>query len=283
MQAPNLHFPRLPDWLIYAAIVAALFTAAVSRGEKADAPEAPPPSGDAASTMSAELAMGAARPMPSPATPETSGTAFSIASSGVWLTARHVLEGCRQAALVIAPGRGVTAQVSLDDQSDIAVLKTVGGSNPLPLALDAPLARGERGFHPGYPHGEPGEAASRMLGRKALIVRGRGERGARPEPAVAWAEAGRTDGLKGALSGLSGAPVLDEAGRVVGLTIAEAPRRGRIYAAPPESLKGALARAGIKPPPVSARPDPITVENYGRIADGLRRELSVAQVVCLKG
>ena len=36
-----MHFPRLPDWLIYAAVVVALLFAAISRRENADAPEAP--------------------------------------------------------------------------------------------------------------------------------------------------------------------------------------------------------------------------------------------------
>ena len=38
-----MHFPRLPDWLIYAAIVMALLIAAVGRQERVDAPPAPPP------------------------------------------------------------------------------------------------------------------------------------------------------------------------------------------------------------------------------------------------
>jgi hypothetical protein len=81
---------------------------------------------------------------------------------------------------------------------------------------------------------------------------------------------------------LSGAPVLDAAGRVIGLTVAEAPRRGRIYTAAPESLVRALARAGVKTTPPGAPSEPITVENYGRASDALRRELRVAQVTCLK-
>ena len=99
---------------------------------------------------------------------------------------------------------------------------------------------------------------------------------------MAWAEAGRTDQLKGNLAGLSGAPALDAAGRVVGLTIAEAPRRGRIYTIAPETIRAALQRAGVRPTLAPAS-DPVTVENYGRAADSLRRELRVAEVMCLQG
>jgi len=42
-----MHFPRLPDWLIYAAVVAALLIAAVGRQERADAPPPPPPAPEA--------------------------------------------------------------------------------------------------------------------------------------------------------------------------------------------------------------------------------------------
>ncbi len=63
------------------------------------------------------------------------------------------------------------------------------------------------------------------------------------------------------------------------MTIAEAPRRGRIYTTAPEltartlsaSVRGAPAGQGV----------PITAENYGRVADDMRRSLRVAQVVCL--
>ena len=105
-------------------------------------------------------------------------------------------------------------------------------------------------------------------------------RNAKPEIDLAWAEVGRTDGLNGSLAGLSGAPALDASGEVVGVTLAQAPRRGRIYTSTPDTLRHALAAAGIKPA-TGATGGPISVENYGRVADGLRRDLSVAQVVCL--
>ena len=38
-----MHFPKLPDWLIYAAVVFALIVAAIGRREVADAPAPPPP------------------------------------------------------------------------------------------------------------------------------------------------------------------------------------------------------------------------------------------------
>jgi len=85
--------------------------------------------------------------------------------------------------------------------------------------------------------------------------------------------------ISGALSGLSGAPALDRLGRVVGVTLAESPRRGRIYTTPPEVTARTLSQ-GLRRLPASPG-SPISVENYGRVADSLRRDLRVAQVVCL--
>ena len=41
-----MRFPRLPDWVVYAAIVVALLFAALGRDERTDAPPAPPNSSD---------------------------------------------------------------------------------------------------------------------------------------------------------------------------------------------------------------------------------------------
>lgn len=275
-----MHFPRLPDWLIYAVVVVALLFVAIGRRERADAPAAPPPPSEAEGAS-----LGPASPFDPSVVVDVAqksepaaGTAFSIADSGVWVTARHVVDGCTQTAIVVAPGRGVEAKVEIDPRGEAAILKTDGGAPALPLNLGGELRRGERAFHPGYPQGEPGEATSRLLGRENLVVRGRG---ARTEPVLVWAEAGRTDGLRGTLGGLSGAPALDDRGRVIGVTIAEAPRRGRIYTTSPETIQDALQT--VRQPMTNAGAgEAITPDNYGRVADDLRRSLRVAQVICLK-
>jgi S1-C subfamily serine protease len=272
-------FPRLPDWSIYAAAVFALVLASLGRREDADAPPAPPPPDEeegalvGPSTPFDPMVMVEAPPAVQP----SSGTAFSISQEGRWLTARHVVEGCKLTALVVGGGRAVQASVRISPRADLALLTTEGGPAALPLAVDRPLHEGQRAFHFGFPGGEPGEATSRLLGRETLRITGRG---ARSEPVLAWAEVGRTDGLEGSLAGLSGAPAVDAQGRVVGVTVAEAPRRGRIYTTAPETIRTALsARRGA---PELAAGDAVTVENYGRVADALRRELRVAQVVCLR-
>jgi len=272
----------LPDWSIYAAAVGALLFVALGRREHVDAPPAPQraPTKEA---MGALLAPASAfDPSVTVDVPDRSGpatgTAFSVAASGVWITARHVVDGCRQTAVVVGDGVGVAARAAIDPQGEAALLRTEGGAPALPLDLDAPLREGELAFHPGFPQGQPGEAASRLLGRENLVVHGRG---ARTEPVLVWAEVGRTDGLKGSLGGLSGAPALDAQGRVVGVTIAEAPRRGRIYTTAPETVVRLIAQSRAALPVATVSATPITRDNYGKVADRLRRGLRVAQVVCL--
>ena len=95
-----MRFPRPPDWLIYAAVVGGLLYLALSRQEHVVPPPAPAPVREAEGAI-----IGPASPFdpavtvdvpdhPSP----SAGTAFSVASTGLWITARHVVDGCRQAA-----------------------------------------------------------------------------------------------------------------------------------------------------------------------------------------
>ncbi len=272
-----MRFPHLPDWTIYAAVIGVILVASLNRGERADAPHdfhAEEPTGPL---------LGPITPFDPSVTVDTSdehepvsGTAFSIAGDGRWITARHVVEGCRKPALVIDKTRALAADVRLAARADVALLLTDGGPPALPIAPEAPLYKGQRAFHPGFPQGRPGEVASRLIGRETLKIRGHRSY---DEPVLAWAEVGRTDGLEGTLSGLSGAPALDSQGRVVGVTIAEAPRRGRIYTTAPETFGRAIR--GEQTLAEAARGPAVTTEDYGQVSNALRRDLRVAQVVCL--
>lgn len=270
---------RPPDWVIYVLVLAALIGLSLGQRENADAPPAPPPPDEMEGALLGPITpFDPAVTVNAPDIPfqPASGTAFSIADEGLWVTARHVVEGCRRPAIMVGGGRAVAADVRLAPRADIAVLQTAGGPAAIPLVTGQPLHEGQRAFHPGFPQGRAGEVTSRLLGRETLHVRGRGQR---DEPVLAWAEVGRTDGLGGTLAGLSGAPVLDRQGRAVGVTIAESPRRGRIYTTAPDTFGPAVRGLQTAGEPLTGRT--IHIENYGVVADELRRELRVAQVVCL--
>jgi len=276
-----MQFPRLPDWTVYIAVVAVLVVVSLGRRENADTATRP---ADRAPNEVEGALLGPVTlfdPMVTVNNPDTpfqpaSGTAFSIAGDGRWITARHVVEGCRRPALVVGERRAVGADVRLAEQADIALMMTEGGPIALPVTADRPLRLGQRAFHPGFPQGEPGEITTRLLGREMLRVRGRG---ARDEPVLVWAEVGRSKGLEGTLAGLSGAPAIDSRGRAIGVTIAESPRRGRVYTTAPETY-GPAIRGEQRPDEPSLAQD-ITTDNYGEVAEQLRRDLRVAQVVCL--
>lgn len=272
---------RAPDWLVYGGTVAIAVLISLVLSEDADAPPAPPPPDEIEGALLGPLTpFDPAVTVNAPDGPfqPSTGTAFAVSGEGRWLTARHVVEGCRQPALVVGGGRAVAADVRLAARADMAVLITEGGPDALPVADSGDLRKGQRAFHPGYPQGQAGEVATRLLGRGVFRMRGRGREG-RSEPVLVWAEVGRTQGLEGTLAGLSGSPALDRQGRVVGVTIAEAPRRGRIYTTAPETFGPVVD--GVRDEDVPVASEPVTVENYGRASDALRRDLRVAQVVCL--
>src|SRR5690606_25664701 len=166
---------RPPDWVIYTLVLAALIGLSLGQRENADAPPAPPPPDEMEGAL-----LGPVTPFDPAVTVNApdipfqplAGTGFSIAREGRWITARHVVEGCRRPAIMVGAGRAVAAAVRPAPRAALAVLHTAGGSEAPPIATGAPLRRGQRAFHPGYPQGRAGEVTSRLLGRETLRVRG---------------------------------------------------------------------------------------------------------------
>ncbi|HEY3889501.1 MAG TPA: trypsin-like peptidase domain-containing protein [Caulobacteraceae bacterium] len=261
--------PRLPVWLIYLTIVAAMLVLALGRREHANAPRPPPPPPFAdQAPISPSSPFANATLVRLSTAMAARGTAFSMNDRGVWLTARSVVAGCAGPMIAVAEGWAAPAKLRTVD-GDAAVLATAGGAPALPMARGPQPRSGDSGFLPGFSGGGPGEVAALFLGRGSGRDR------------LAWAEIGRTDGLKGPLSGLAGAPVLNAASEVTGMALADAPRRGRLSGATLAALTRALAAAKLRPSVAGPQP-PISLDNYGRAADSLRRALSVAEVVCLK-
>lgn len=204
------------------------------------------------------------------------GTAFAINEDGYWLTARHVVDGCRDVGLFVRKGTYVPVEsVIVDERFDLALIKTQYSPSPVQLNLESDLKVGVEGFHVGFPQGRPGEAATLLHSRSNLITSGR--RKSR-ESVLTWAELGRTSGLGGSLGGISGGPVYDQAGAVRGVILAESPRRGRIYSAAPDTIKSFLDAEGIDYKGAEARG--FSLRNYGGQADRVRRIGQVVKVAC---
>ncbi|WP_374444290.1 serine protease [Stella sp.] len=178
------------------------------------------------------------------------GTAAVIDSRGVWLTARHVAEGCRE-VLVEGTDRWVRTRVAaLHPQTDLAVLATRGAPPAFQLA-DGRLRLGQSGWAIGYPKGVPSVVEGQLLGRARLGFAGR----MRGEAAVTvWTERRRTPSGDGPLSGISGGPLVDGEGRIIGVAVAATERRGRFYAASPEGMADMIARLAPADRPAAAAP-----------------------------
>ena len=270
---------RIPDWLIYSLAIGAIWFVFWAASPRSDVPPA----------LDGAEELGPLLPPPSVFDPEILvdvgpvssglGTAFAIHREGWWLTARHVVDECDRVGIIVA--RDTAAEVRdirIARFADLALLHT--SNAPVAMALDeteSDLRVGQTAFHIGFPQGRSGEAVSRLIGRETLITRGRYRF---EQPVLAWAETGRTSGLLGSLAGISGGPAIDIGGRVIGVTLAESSRRGRIYTASPVTMLRLLQIEQVR-----AQGDlapPLDERNYGNQADRLRRTLAVAQVVCIE-
>jgi len=261
---------RIPDWLIYGVIVLLIYLNATRANQKTITnPPAPPQLGD---LLPGESPRDASVLVDLPDPESGVGTAFAVDDNGTWLTARHVVDSCDSVGLRLGSSRGMTTDVELSDDSDVAILRSKWQRKPLPTDFDTQRRIGEHGFFFGFPQGRPGEAVGALLGRHKLIIRGRYNT---TEPILAWSEISRTQGLNGSLGGLSGAPVLDADGEVIGVVAAESPRRGRIYSVAPGKVKELI------PAKLNLPKEEIIAASYDRQADAYRRDRRIAQVVCI--
>jgi serine protease Do len=211
------------------------------------------------------------------------GSAFSVSRKGVWLTARHVAEGCTKTAIQTGRKKYVKIKkVILHPEADVAILLTNGGPKELKLAKQMSASRD--GFNVGFPTGQPGAVHARYIGEMTLrhINRQQRRKGYR-ERVNAWAEQSRIPDRSGSLGGLSGGAVLDQQGQVIGIVQAEAARRGRIMTARPATIADMFRRANITYPS-SAEPATglnLDKDGYPGTARDLIKSVRVAKVFCL--
>ena len=207
------------------------------------------------------------------------GTAFAVRDDGIWVTARHVVDGCDRVGLVVDRRGAIEVQrVQTHPRADIAVLWVGRRAPALSISSDV-LRQRQAGFHFGFPQGEPGQVSSTLLGRRNMRTTGRYRH---TEPVIAWAERRRVPGTE-QLGGISGGPAINAAGKIVGVTVAASQRRGRVYATAPATLDSMLRMAGISPrgrPSARLNSKGPRSGNFVEYGTALRAQLSVAQVVC---
>jgi S1-C subfamily serine protease len=208
----------------------------------------------------------------------STGTAFSI-GPGSWMTARHVVEGCKKFGIAVGGKRIEKGfNVNLNPYHDLATFETRRIIPALGFEKE-PLKIGQAAFHFGYPQGKPAAIHSVLLGRVKINP---GRRTRHTEPVIAWAESRRAPNFSGSLGGISGGPVMDQQGDIIGVSVVEVRRRGRILTSAPKGIKDMLARAGNPEKEQyskKVKPD-INTRQFEKIGRDLRQSLSVSKVLC---
>jgi len=270
--------------LLYALVLLAFYLLVRSRSQ-APVPVLSPPAGE---LNEADLGVGKLAPpsrrdalitIRSTIKTSSSGTAFAL-GGGYWLSARHVVDGC--SSLMLLAGNQSWGAVRMRGQavssktSDLALVQTKRTSPAFSFAEPKDIRQNQSGFLVGFPQGRVGEVQAKLLGRGRAVF---SKRHSNSEPVLVWVETGRREGVKGTLGGISGGPIFDARGRVIGVIIAESLRRGRVYTAAPASIRRSLAIWGLNAQ--SADPAGVfTSDNYILQGDYLRQAGRVVKVLC---
>ncbi len=212
---------------------------------------------------------------------QSTGTAFAVSNDGDFFTARHVTDGCRHLALRTGTGRAtLVTNTAFHKNADLSLLKAKFRVPALPIQR-AQLGYGQDGFHFGYPKGKPGAVHSQLIGRMRMRLKGRYRTS---EPVLVWAHRRRIPDSGLELGGISGGPILDAQGAVVGVHVAGAKRRGRAYSVAPATMEDMARRHGVQSARQHRRADwlkTLNKDQFDKSGVILRQRLTVAKVYCL--
>lgn len=268
-------------------VVVALLIGALTAGRPDDRGAEPPRQDSARRPLPIES--GRDRPLPPPSSrdPEirveigpkqdSTGTAFAIAPD-LWMTARHVADGCGKIGILTGPRQGVRGRdIVVHRNADLALFRARVPAQAVAVAGDD-LRVGQTGYHFGFPGGEPGAVRSSLLGRGTLRASGRYST---REPVLAWAEVQRVPDRDEPLSGISGGPVFDSGGRLVGVHVAGSVRRGRSFTTAPQSMRELWERTGIRPRTAGGPVPAMNPDDFAAVGNRLRQDMVVAKAVCV--
>jgi len=166
---------------------------------------------------------------------ESSGSGFVVSSDGLIVTSRHVIDGATAVTVILADGLQRDASVvATDATNDLAVLRVSAGNLPDLSLAPAAVEVGQTVIAIGTPLGEFANSVTTGIvsGLDRSVDVGSG-RGSEHLDGVIQTDAALS-------SGMSGGPILNVGGQVVGVTTAVAGSAQGVGFAEPAAVVAAL-------------------------------------------
>ena len=206
------------------------------------------------------------------------GTAFSFGNH-LWLTARHVATAGCDKVVFNDNGERIPGRVAFaDPNADLAVLIAPDENAP-PLPIEsAAVTDDEHAYAFGWPKGFLGGTEDMLIGRAEMKLAGRLSGMA---PVLVWTEVARYPDDLESIAGISGGPMIDMNGKVIGIIVAASVMRGRNYTVAPEVLASIARRFNASrtaTPASDAVAQPVALEHA---AEALSKNMRIAQIYCV--
>lgn len=227
----------------------------------------------------------------------STGSAFAIDNKGHWMTARHVVEDCKMIGLLkTAKGDKTKYKATVDNKKynfvearllninpseDIAIITTKHvAQDYLDIAKEISYMHpnSQQGFALGFPDGKKGEAALKLIGRNNAVYQGYSKH--LKQPVLVWLISKRNPSNLYSLAGISGGPVINQDGEIVGVNTAENLRRGRFYSSSPQSVEAMLNKANLRPKRRPKHKLKFNEQNFIQNARQLDKDFRIARVLC---
>jgi serine protease Do len=212
------------------------------------------------------------------------GTAFKIGLDR-WITARHVVNDCKEVFLsgkkifniFLPPSSDLAmliSQPSLEDTFELGWMPDL--KNKILVRPDFKI--GEQGFSMGYPKGKPGQAHLMFAGYIGMKQHGAYHL---KEPVKMWVENQRQPKNLDQMGGISGGPIFDKEGHIVGVHVANSIRRGRAYSVDEYALTWLLQATKVHDTSSKTSVDQkVTLKNWSQIAEAWRKSGLIRKVLC---
>jgi len=210
-----------------------------------------------------------------------SGSAFKI-DSNLWITARHVINECNAVYVKdqnINNSYSLISEVFIHPKSDMAAFYFSNESDyfDLPYYSDKGYKSFLRtsAFSIGYPNGKPGNMYLKYLGKAAL----KNDHYNLIEPVLVWSISAKTPDNLDSVGGISGGPLLNKKGKVIGVLVSEQLRRGTVSTADLQSTNW-LFKAMNKEKTIGTLNNNFSERKLGHLTNELLANSNIIKVMC---